>query len=190
MESSLSRLTDGILILNPAAEDNSKFEDFHQSLIYLVNHGETGAVGVNLNKFYSQTVDKLSETRGLPRPLDNKSTLVPNIIAGGPLNEGGPWVLQPSENNYEVAIGNQYLCLAFSDDAFEALSVNSGQPAVVGVGTVGWGEGQLERELAHGLWQYLPSDYDLLASIPFNDPPLFAVHLLLQLKYGKSPVRQ
>lgn len=30
----MKRLTDGLLRLNPAADDNPKLADFHQSLIY------------------------------------------------------------------------------------------------------------------------------------------------------------
>lgn len=49
----MKRLTDGLLRLNPAADDNPKLADFHQSLIYIVNHDENGAIGVNLNTFFS-----------------------------------------------------------------------------------------------------------------------------------------
>ena len=51
----MKRLTDGLVRLNPAADDNPKLADFHQSLIYVVNHDENGAIGVNLNKFFQST---------------------------------------------------------------------------------------------------------------------------------------
>lgn len=176
----MKRLTDGLLRLNPAADDNPKLADFHQSLIYLVNHDDTGAIGVNLARLYPTQVRQLAAEQPELAAISSQNLLVPNLLCGGPLQLDMIWILRRSQSNYHKAIANEQLTLCFSSDGFQ----NINAPALVGIGCTSWSAGQLERELAQGLWLHYPSDQELLSSIPFSDPPLFSIHQFLKLRFG------
>lgn len=178
----MKRLTDGLLRLNPAADDNPKLADFHQSLIYIVNHDENGAVGVNLNKFFQSTVSDLSNTHPNIPSIQPEQLLVPNIVCGGPVQKDNVWILRHKNREYDKAVTNEQLCLCYSSDGFSELS----GPVLIGTGCTSWDARKLESELAHGLWLYYPSDYELLTSIPFADPPLFAIHQFIKLRFGNG----
>jgi len=180
----MKRLTDGLLRLNPAADDNPKLADFHQSLIYIVNHDENGAIGVNLNKFFQSTVSDLLENRSDIPATQLDHLLIPNTLCGGPVYENMVWILRRRTKDYQKAFSNETLSLCFSNDGFSDLN----SPALIGVGCVSWNAGKLENELAQGLWLHYPADQELLTNIPFSDPPLFAVHLFIKLRFEHQKV--
>lgn len=175
----MKRLTDGLVRLNPAADDNPKLSDFHQSLIYIVNHDENGAIGVNLNKFFLSTVSDLLNSHTDIPAIPSDQLLIPNTLCGGPVHANMAWILRHGNKNYQKAFSNKTLSLCFSNDGFSELD----SPALVGVGCVSWSAGKLESELAQGLWLHYPADQELLTNIPFSDPPLFAVHLFIKLRF-------
>ncbi|RFA24527.1 hypothetical protein CAI21_21290 [Alkalilimnicola ehrlichii] len=181
-----SPLTDSLLLVNPATADNPKLSHIHQSLIYIVDHSEAGTIGVNLNRFYSKPLSELVGPNSRLPTVDPERLTVPHVIFGGPLAGEEFWVLQSAAHTPAVGLSNRALALGFSPDAFAAVSEQDGR-AIVGAGSFGWGPGQLERELADGLWLPFPSHYELLTAIPFHDPPLFAIHLFLQLRFGQRP---
>lgn len=177
-------LTDCLIRCNPAAAETEKFSSLKDALIYVVQHGTNGAIGVNLNRFYQQNVADLGSSIPALGLVDAAKLVVPNLISGGPVQGDLPWVLAHGNHPFRQAMGNQHMTLSFSDDGFEA-DYETG--IVCGVGTYGWGPKQLERELSASLWHMFPADYELLANIPFSDPPRFAVDLFMTLRFPDKP---
>jgi putative transcriptional regulator len=187
-----SVLTDSLLRLNPAANDLEQFKPFQDALIYVVLHSaEGGAIGVNINRFLRTPVAEYAKQFPHLGDLIDDRLLVPNVLVGGPMKQDVLWILQPArqEQPYEVEFRNDAISLGLSSDAFADRAASEDARGLVGSGSAGWGPGQLEQELVSGLWLHLPVDYDLLAALPFVDPPQFAVHMFSRLRFGKAPPR-
>ena len=57
-----------------------------------------------------------------------------------------------------------------SRDIMEAIALGEGPEAtLVCLGYAGWGEGQLEQEMAENAWLSCPGDFETLFEIPFEE---------------------
>lgn len=176
-------LTDTIIRCNPAAGETEKFRELKDELIYIVHHSPEGAVGVNLNQLYQQKITDLVESIPPFAHITPEQLIIPNLLKGGPVHANTPWVLASGRYAHQHSFSNDHMTLSFSDDGFSA-EYDAG--IVCGVGSYGWGEKQLERELAASLWHVFPADAHLLCNIPFSDPPRFAVDLFLALRFPEQ----
>ena len=141
---------------------------FQETVIYLVDHDETGAFGLVVNKPISTApIEGLLDRLGID--LDDEGL---GALRGGPitLHYGGP--VQPEIgfllHSAEYAIrGTRILSGAF------ALTTNLGALVDVAFGQgphrsllifgySGWGPSQLESELARGDWAVIEADQDLV----------------------------
>ncbi|MDX1757691.1 MAG: YqgE/AlgH family protein [Marinobacter sp.] len=175
-------LTDSLLIANPAVSDNPKFENIAGRAVYIVEHSDKGAVGVSLNQNYSKRLEELAGNLPLLAHLSPDQLVTEGkVIAGGPLFIDRPWLLSRNPKRYQGTMGNDSLRLSFDQNAFHDCALK--HMPCCGVGTFGWGAGQLEQELAHSLWHHFPSTLDVLESIPFDASVVGAADLLAFMKY-------
>ncbi len=64
-------------------------------------------------------------------------------------------------------------------DLLEDMSHGSGPSRVLALlGYAGWGEGQLEQELAENVWLLAPSSDKVVFEVPYEDRPAEAAKLL------------
>ena len=176
-----SFLTDSLIIANPALSDVPKFSNIAGRAIYIIEHSDTGAVGVSLNLNYSMPISEAAENFPILASLTSENLLSDKIMAGGPIADNAPWILGKQLNPYDKQVSNEHLAINFSEQAFkDNLREHS---SICGIGSFGWGAGQLESELANGLWHYFPTAKEILGTIPFPDSFQGAVQLLLVMKY-------
>lgn len=151
----MSSLAGNFLVARTILQDPS----FRQTVVLLLQHGEGGAFGLIVNR--SITIE------GLPFP----------VFAGGPCQSQGLLMLhgyadwaesceEPSAR--EVASG------VFLGDAscLSRLSDSTAEPGLrcrMFSGYAGWGSGQLESELAAGVWAIVPATAELLFDVPAED---------------------
>lgn len=119
---------------------------FSRSVILLLEHNESGAIGVVLNRTMDrslrQAVERIS---GRPLPADGP------VSVGGPV--GGPLVaLKHQESGSEVELPSSRFDNQDSKRTLANILRQSKGPFRVFIGHAGWGEGQLERELEQGIW--------------------------------------
>jgi putative transcriptional regulator len=174
-------LTDGLIIANPALSDIPKFSNIAGKAIYVVEHTQAGAIGVSLNQNFSKPIEEIAETLPVLKLLSSDNLLTDKVISGGPLATDIPWIFGKKTGEFEKQVSNDYLALNFSEVAFEQSERQ--HQVVCGIGSFGWGAGQLENELANGLWHYFPTTEDVLDSIPFSKSVRGAAQLLLAMKY-------
>lgn len=174
-------LTDGLIIANPALSDIPKFANIAGKAIYIVEHTKSGVIGISLNQNFSKPIDEIAESLPALKLIEAGNLLTNKVIMGGPIANDVPWIFSRKTGEYEKQISNDCLALNFSDLAFEQSAKE--HRALCGIGSFGWGAGQLENELANGLWHYFPTTEEVLDSVPFANNVRGAAQLLLAMKY-------
>ncbi len=166
-------LTDHFLIAMPAMTD----PNFAGTLIYVVEHGKKGAMGVVVNRPIELTMADLFERIDLKliqHPIAQQS-----VLLGGPVQNDRGFVLHRPTGDWSSSIRvNDHVALTSSKDVLESLAKGEGPTdVVVALGYAGWGAGQLEDEIAQNAWLTVPGD----AKILFESPPAQRQHLAFDL---------
>ena len=141
---------------------------FGDTLIYVCQHDNSGAMGLMINRPTGVSLTELADELQVPKPpeLANRP-----VLEGGPVGKEQGFVLHSGEMTFnqslEIAPG---IVLSSSKDAIEALTTLSGpQHALVVLGYAGWGAGQLEAELQDDAWLVCPPSRELLFDVPFTE---------------------
>ena len=131
---------------------------FAESVIYIVKHDSTGAMGLVINKPMAKgSIEDLLKGFGL-EGKGSKSEIT--IHYGGPVGARQGFVLHSDEtlleNSTKVASG-----IAMTADAkmIEAIAAGKGpRQSLFMLGYSGWAPGQLEEELKMNSWIVIPGD--------------------------------
>ncbi|WP_423068802.1 YqgE/AlgH family protein [Devosia sp. CN2-171] len=152
-------------------------ERFRETVIYLVGHGEEGAMGLVIN----QTLEDMRFTDILEElELGNKDELIRlpdrvknrQVLRGGPVQRGRGFVLHSSDyfrvgNSYEVT---DDIFLTATLDVLKAMAFNEApSEALFALGYCGWSPGQLETELQGNGWLTVPFSRELLFGLPIEN---------------------
>lgn len=162
----MSSLRDQFLISMPHLKDRH----FAQSLTYLCDHSEYGAMGIIVNHPSAIQLKDLFEHIG----LDQRYSLIGDqpVYTGGPVHEDRGFVLHLNNgrkwlSTYAVSAE---ISLTTSIDILEAMARGEGpETFLVALGHAGWGPGQLEQELADNSWLSCPANSDILFRLPAEE---------------------
>ncbi|MBI5213216.1 MAG: YqgE/AlgH family protein [Nitrospirae bacterium] len=147
------------------AGTNIKDPRFAETVIFLVDYGPQGAMGLIVNRLTDIRLSKMfPDISGLQKVADV-------IYIGGPVEitrlfmlirtSGKPEDAHPIFDNIYISTSSALLeRAANAPDAGERFRIYSGY--------AGWAPGQLEREIARGDWHIMRGD----AEIIFNNAPL------------------
>ncbi len=119
--------------------------NFHQSLVYIVDHNEEGALGLVMTR---PTGNSLGAQASGPEMSER--------LAGVPLYHGGP--VQPGNILLAVfipaAAGRPMTCeVGLGVDQVEAHLAAGTAVVIAFSGYAGWSSGQLEQEVREGAWK-------------------------------------
>jgi putative transcriptional regulator len=139
---------------------------FRETVIYLVGHGDEGAMGLVINQSLEDMkfADKLIL---LPDEVRNRK-----VLRGGPVQKSRGFVLHSSDyfrvgNSYEVT---DDICLTATLDILKAIAFkNSPSDALFALGYCGWSPGQLETEIQGNGWLTVPFSRELLFGLPIEN---------------------
>lgn len=151
---------------------------FSQSITYICEHGESGAMGIVINQPLDLSVAEIFEHLQITTSRDFST--VP-VLAGGPVQIDHGFVLHRNcpktwEASLKVTPG---ITLTTSRDILRAIAQDSGpQEHLIALGYAGWSAGQLEQELAENSWLTLPADDDIIFSTPVDQRLRAAAALL------------
>jgi putative transcriptional regulator len=155
-------LSHHLLIAMPTLAD----DNFRQTVTYVCEHGEHGALGVIVNRPLTATLGDLLAQVGLEPATD--------ALAGRPVYGGGPvqtnacLILHRPLGRWDSTLPvTDEIGLTGSMDLLTRIAEGSG-PAdfLVCLGYAGWGAGQLEQELADNAWLTVPGRFDVLFDLP------------------------
>ncbi len=141
-------------------------EYFGNTITYICEHNEEGAMGLMVNRPTRLSVSELLEQLGIGATHIAKQP----VLEGGPVKTDRGFILHSDEVQYDASLtlGNG-LMLSTARQTLEAIGAGQGPHRyVVALGYAGWGGGQLEAELSQNAWLSCPADIDILFDVPFD----------------------
>lgn len=137
---------------------------FAHTVVYMVSHGEEGAMGLVVNRSYGKgPLNLLLEGFGVERPKANETV---TLHYGGPVEQGRGFILHSADYNgpsTQTLPGD--VALSTGTDILKALAAGEGpRQRLFLLGYAGWGPGQLEGEIARDDWLISPAEERLIFS--------------------------
>jgi putative transcriptional regulator len=116
--------------------------NFHRALVYIAEHGPSGALGLVMNRPINKTLGEVAQSPELPDALRETP-----VFQGGPVRPTALLLarFQPGGTDEELR------CQIVADP-FELVEPQQRGWVRAFAGYAGWGEGQLERELGERSW--------------------------------------
>jgi len=144
------------------ATDEIRDPRFERSVIYMVNHGATGAMGLIVNR----PIGEVSLARllsGLGEEAERVSGDI-RMHYGGPVEPRQGFTLHTADytgdDTVRVAAG---IALSMNPEILRAIGTGTGpRRFLVALGYAGWAPGQLEDEIRRGSWEIVPADEAIL----------------------------
>jgi len=130
---------------------------FDRCVIYLCSHSSAGAMGLIVNKLLEDiTFDDIRKqlVDEETTEIDAESGVNVPVYLGGPVERGRGFVLHSTDYNLEASLEvNPKISLTASIEIIEDIARKSGpEKYLFALGYAGWGEGQIEAELAENSW--------------------------------------
>jgi putative transcriptional regulator len=135
---------------------------FYQTVIMLVRHDRTGAMGIVVNRpLQERPLAALLEALG--EKADGAAGNV-RIFAGGPVQPELGFVLHSAEyRRADTMEIDGHVAMTSSREILRDIAANRGpKQSLVAFGYAGWAPGQLEGELVQGVWFTAPADAKLI----------------------------
>jgi putative transcriptional regulator len=159
----MQSLRNHFLIAMPNLED----PNFNESVTYVCQHDDQGAVGIVVNRPGHFTFADIFERLGID--CDDSDRAESLVLTGGPVEPERGFVLHDSSEEFEstISVGDN-VSLTASRDVLEALADGKGpQHALLALGYAGWGAGQLEAEIAANSWLSVEASSAVLFDTPY-----------------------
>lgn len=136
------------------------------TIIYLCEHSEQGALGLVVNRPTDLTVGGLLERLDLDLSLEIGPVRDTPVFFGGPVQTDRGFVLHTAQGEYGSSIDLGELALTTSRDVLQELAEGRGPAEVlITLGYAGWGAGQLESEMARNAWLHVAASREILFEI-------------------------
>jgi putative transcriptional regulator len=125
---------------------------FKRAVVLVLEHGESGSMGLVINRNASLTLGELAKNQSLSIAPERVNQ---PVFMGGPVETHRGFVLHDDERvteKHEVVPG---LYLSLTLDTLGPLLKDPEPHLRFCLGYAGWGAGQLESELSSGSWLYV-----------------------------------
>lgn len=157
----VNSLKDHFLLAMPSLND----PHFSDSLVYICEHSQNGAMGLKVNQTLDVPVKAIFKQLGLKYDNNSGNQF---IFDGGPVARDRGFILhQSSEESWESTVAiSEDICLTASKDILGDIAMSKGPSnAIVTLGYSSWDAGQLEQELADNSWLTMPSSSAIIFNI-------------------------
>ena len=164
-DASRINLTNQFLIAMPGMAGGT----FTGAVVYLCEHTEKGALGLVINKPIDIKLRNLFEKVELK--LESDELAEQPVFFGGPVQTERGFVLHSNDTKWQSTLEiSSAIYLTASRDIITALAAGRGpKQCLIALGYAGWGEGQLEAEIAANSWLTVPADKDIIFNTPFEE---------------------
>ncbi len=140
---------------------------FDNTLSYIFEHDEQGALGFVVNRPASLTVGEIFDQLDINCIASDYRA--DTVFTGGPLEVDRGFVLYPSDNSLSfsddnhTSNGGKGISLSGSTELLSSIGSGEGPDHfLLLLGYAGWGAGQLESEIATNAWLTCDADPDIL----------------------------
>ncbi len=136
------------------------------TVIYVCEHNEQGALGLVVNRPTDLTVGNLLQRIDLDLSLEIGPVQDTPVFFGGPVQTDRGFVLHAASGQYSSSIALGELALTTSRDILQEVAQGKGpSQMLVTLGYAGWGAGQLESEIAQNAWLNVTATHDILFDV-------------------------
>ena len=140
------------------------------TVIYVCEHTEQGALGLVINRPTDLTVGDLLKRLELPLTLEIGPREQSPVFFGGPVQTDRGFVLHMPPRGYGSSIQLGEVALTTSRDVLQDVADGKGpEHMLITLGYTGWGAGQLEEEMAQNAWLNVAASNDILFHMPPED---------------------
>ncbi len=162
--SDTTHMTGHLLIAMPTMMD----PNFHQTVTYICEHSDLGALGLVINRPLDMGLGEVLEQLSLDSP-DETLTAQP-VLRGGPVQTERGFVLHESTREWEATMPvGEAIYVTTSQDILSSLATGNGpERALIVLGYAGWGAGQLDAEIRENAWLSVPADPRIVFETPFE----------------------
>jgi putative transcriptional regulator len=156
-------LRDHFLIAMPGLNESS----FGHTVTYICEHSDKGAMGVVINAATPMLLKEIFAQMDLDDLSDQGHQIV---MSGGPVQPERGFVLHTNESKWQSTLEvSPEISLTASRDIITALAEGRGpKQCLITLGYAGWGEGQLEAEIAANSWLTVPADKSIIFDTPLE----------------------
>lgn len=167
-------LSNHFLVAMPSMTD----PNFAGTVVYIAEHSSRGALGIVVNRPLEIDLANLFERLSLK--LDDPRYASRPVFSGGPVQNDRGFVLHSPAGDFSSSMRvADDMALTSSKDVLEAVAKGEGPPRLLmALGYAGWGEGQLEQEIAANAWLTVPASPELLFEVPAEARFMHAFGLL------------
>jgi len=152
-------LSNQLLIAMPNLADSN----FSQTVSYLCQHNEEGALAIVINRPTGMNLGTILEQMGINTSSQKiKDT---TIFAGGPVQQERGFIIHNKDaKTWDSSISTSSITnLTSSRDILEAIAEDKGPDRyLIALGYAGWGAGQLEKEIINNAWLTMPCEESIL----------------------------
>lgn len=141
--------------------------NFRKSVVLLVENQPEGSVGLVLNHPTEMAIKPVLEGLSIEWRGDPEAT----VWDGGPVLKEQGWVLhsQPHSSLQPSAVEiSEGIFLSGTSDQLKQLAFQPPEQTRFLLGSAGWGEDQLESEIAQGWWLTLEVELELVFHTPWD----------------------
>ena len=180
-----NQLANQFLIAMPSLAD----PNFSQTVTYMCDHNEDGAMGLVINRPLDLDIDELLSHLEINDTRRGQGYIP--IYQGGPVQTERGFVLHREIGQWEASIQvSDDIAVTMSQDIIEAIAHDEGpKNYLITLGYAGWGSGQLEEELAANAWLNGPADPAIIFELPVEQRwNAAAKHLGVELNNLSSDV--
>src|SRR5690625_3629710 len=132
------------------------------TVIFMCEHNEQGALGVVINRPTDMTVGDLLQRIDLELSLEIGLTQEAPVFFGGPVQTDRGFVLHVPARAYKSSINLGQMALTTSRDVLQEVAQGTGpEDVLITLGYAGWGPGQLEDEMAQNAWLHVQANHDI-----------------------------
>lgn len=152
-------LKNHFLIAMPQLHD----ANFSNTLIYICDHDEQGALGLVINQPMQLELADICAQLDVDLVAHNQP-----IHAGGPVETERGFVLHTADARWQDSLPlSAEVALSTSKQLLQDIARGQGPTdTLIALGYAGWGAGQLEQEMAANAWLSCAADIDILFHAP------------------------
>lgn len=172
-------LTNHFLIAMPTLDD----PNFQQSVSYICEHNEEGAMGIIVNRPTDLTFLELCEQ--LEIEITDTDVAAYPVFHGGPVEDERGFILHTPVGDWESTLAvTKDIGLTMSQDIIQAIAdgydSDNTPPEhfIITLGYAGWSEDQIEDEISENIWLNVPATTDILFQTPIEQRWTAAAALL------------
>lgn len=150
------------------AMPNKVSGELANTVIYLCEHSEHGALGLVINRPTDITIGNLLQRLELKLSLEIGPLSDTPVYFGGPVQTDRGFVLHKPQRQYSssIPLGDDVALTTSRDVLQDVADGNAPDQILITLGYAGWGAGQLEAEISQNAWLTVSSNWDILFNTP------------------------